>query len=930
MPSIPPDIWAELLYDGSWNNITRDVRAVQGVSVTRGLSSESAGEAAPVEGELTLNNRDRRYAPRDPSSVIFGNGRNTPIRYGYHVGSPWAEFDGGLTYNSLFANKDVAMEVNGDFDLRIDLALEDWSESQMLALRYVPSADEAWALEIVDGILTFLWSPDGTFASRIVEEATEEVQGYNGQRMALRVTLDIDNGAGGYELRFYTGRTVNDEEWTLLGDPVVGVGTTGVFADAEYMEFGAGFTFNALPSGGVLNRMRGKAYALKLLDTGVVKVDMSTTAAEPGGLTFVDATGITWSRGGSAVLTNKHIRMSGEVPEWPVLRDKTGNESMVSISPAGVTRRMDAGNKPQDSALLRFIRASGPIECWPLTDGPTSTSGKSLNGSPDMRYSLAAGTAVPQWGDGSLATWIEPTVLLPSGSDGTLKGTTASRASDAETGWSVDFFYSGKQSMDFLIADYGDLTDADPRVGWSIELDVSANEISLVTVAVGETTSSTALQSTIASAGVFDGNLHHVRLTTEVSGSDAPFEIYVDGVLRDSGAATGYASEPVLFVRAGWFYASVSNDLPTIGYATYWGAAAQSAADVYDAATGFQGERAGARIERLAEEGGYTATTAGVTSQQRRMGIQDRKKLLELLNEASHTNFGYLVEARDRNEVIHRGQSTLWNQTPALTIDFAAGLVSSYKYRDDDLLTENDVSVKREFGAVPSRQILESGKLSVQDYPDGVGRYDKEYTYSLYTDSDAAHTASLRLHLGTYNGVRFTRLTLDLANERVFQMIDEILRADVGDLIRLTNLPSEHGPDDVDVLINGYTEVSDDRQWRITFNCVPGQPWQALVLDSDTYSRLDTAGCELAEDLDTSETGVDVTTTAVQRWVDDGTYPDEFPFDVRTGGEVMRVTACTGTTASQTFTVVRGVNGVFLQHAAGAAISLANPVHLAP
>ncbi len=29
------------------------------------------------------------------------------------------------------------------------------------------------------------------------------------------------------------------------------------------------------------------------------------------------------------------------------------------------------------------------------------------------------------------------------------------------------------------------------------------------------------------------------------------------------------------------------------------------------------------------------------------------------------------------------------------------------------------------------------------------------------------------------------------------------------------------------------------------------------------------------------------------RWVDSPTYPLDFPFDIRTGGEVMRVTACT-------------------------------------
>lgn len=884
MPSLPPKVWAELLYDGTWNNVSRDVRVTNGVTVTRGLSSESASVAEPAGGELTLDNRGRRYSPRDPSSVTFGAGRNTPIRYGYHVGSPWAEMEGGLTYSSLFVLDDPALDVVGDFDMRVEVALEDWSESQMLALRYVSTGDQrSWALEILNGIPTFLWSPDGLFASRITQAATEALEAFNGQRLALRVTLDIDNGAGGYELRFYTGRTVDDDEWSLLGNPIVGASTTSVHTGSAYMEVGAGFNFNSTPAGSSLNRLRGKAYALKLLDSGTVKVAMSTRAATPGGASFVDDTGLTWARGGNAILTNKHIRLSGEVPEWPASRDRSGNESRITINPAGVSRRMDAGNKPQDSALLRYIKALGPIECWPLTDGAETGGGKSLNGSQDMRLDLSAGTATPGWGEGFLADWIEPVVLLPSGSNGTLRGSTA-RASSAATGWSVDFFYNGKQDLDITIADFGDMTDADPRVGWTVGLDVSADQITLFSASVGDTSSSSALQATISTAGVFDGRLHHIRLTTAVSGANSLFTLYVDGTSKASGTAVGYASEAVYFVRPTWFYAAVTQDIPSIGYVTYWGAGAPSAAAVYSAATGFQGEKAGARIQRIATEAAYTASVAGESVYQRPMGIQGRKKLLELLNEASRTNFGYLLDARDRAEVVHRGQSTLWNQPPAFVLDFAAGLVKDYKYRDDDLLTENDVSIKREYGSVPSRQILESGELSVQDYPNGVGRYDREYTYSLYEDDDAAQTAYLRLHLGTYNGVRFTRLTLDLANPRVHAMIDDILRADCGDLIRLTNLPDEHGPDDVDVLINGYTEESDDEHWTITFVCVPGGPWTAGVVGSDTHGRADTGGSTLAAAVGATDTTLSVASSGAL-WVTGSapTITDTFQRTVSSG-----------------------------------------------
>jgi hypothetical protein len=463
----------------------------------------------------------------------------------------------------------------------------------------------------------------------------------------------------------------------------------------------------------------------------------------------------------------------------------------------------------------------------------------------------------------------------------------------------------------------------------------SLDRLSVIRHSEGETTSSTALLQNIDNTGIYTEAPHHIRLSIDPGATDTLWSVYIDGALAGNGTISGIVMKSVGNFLLSLGYATIAGVTMTarsFGFLTYWDGTGPTAAEMYSACTGFQGERAGARIERVAAEAGYVASASGESALQEPMGIQGRKKLLELLNEANRTNFGYLLEARDRNEVIHRGHSTLWNQPPALVLDFKAGLISApFSPVDDEKLTENDVSVKREFGAVPARQVLETGELSVQDYPDGVGRYDNEYTYSLYTDGQAGHVASMRVHLGTYNGVRYTRITLDLANPRVHQMIDAILRVDSGDLLRLTRLPEDHGPDDVDVLVQGYTETAGPDTWRITFNCVPAAPWTALVLGSTAYGRLDTGGCELAEDLDATETAVDVTTTGVRRWIDSASFPSHFPFDIRVGGvggEVMRVTACTGTTASQTFTVTRGINGVSLTHSTGADVRLATPVYL--
>lgn len=899
MPQLPPPVWAELYYSGAWHDVTEDVRVrTAPVTITRGMTAESSTEAAPTSCSCDLDSRDDRYAPRNPMSPLYGLiGRNTPFRIGYQAGGPWAVFDAADTsvYQSLFVEDAPALDVTGDFDLRLDIALDNWRTSQLLALRAVPSSNYCWALEIVDGALMLQWYPDGTGGTRVYRMATEAIRGYNGQRMAVRATLDIDNGSGGHTVRFYTGRTVDDKEWHLLGAPVTASGTTSLFAGTAYMEIGGSFSASNLgPNGGLIPDMRGRAYALQLRDgiDGTVKVDMSTSAATPGGTTFVDATGLTWSRGGTAVLTNRHIRMAGEVPAWPPTRDLSGQDNYVSITPAGVTRRMGAGNKPQDSALRRYIKARGPLECWPLTDGVDSKTAKSLVGGRDMVQPPQSDHVAPIWGGGTLAEWVEPVLAARAETIGGLQGSTP-RVASVGAHWSVDLFLSGggrPSAGQFTIWDTGAGTNADPQTSIQIIFNGGDDQLTLIRDSASSDSSSAALLANVFDVGIYDDLPHHMRLTVE-PGATSWWYLYIDGALMASGSMP-IRVRPVSRILLGWGYLSLPDATMTdrsFGYLTYWNESGPTAAEIWDAYMGFQGERAGDRIERLAAEAGYTATVAGERSLQQRMGIQDQAKLLALLNDASRTNFGYLLDARDRAEVIHRSGSTLWNQPPALVLDYGSGVIGApFRPVDDDKLTENDISVRRQYGSVPARQVLEEGELSVQDFPNGVGRYDNEYTYSLYDDAQADQVAYMRLHLGTYGGVRYTRITLNLANERVYAMIDDILRIDVGDKLRLTHLPADHGPDPVDVLVHGYEETAGPDAWTITFNCVPGQPWTSLVADSFTYGHVDTDGSHLTAAIDADDTTVQMTTTGERGWTSD---VQDMPFDLRVGGEVMTVTA---------------------------------------
>ncbi|MFJ5915040.1 carbohydrate binding domain-containing protein [Streptomyces ardesiacus] len=884
MPRLPPPVWGELRYDGAWNDVTEDMRVTTSpVTVTRGLSSESSTDADPTSCMCDLDSRDDRYAPRNPMSPLYGKiGRNTPFRWGYTVGSPWVEM--GTAENAL-TTPGTGLAV-GDLDLRVEAALDVWA-GRDLAGRYLATGENrAWALTVdATGQLVFYWSPDGTLAGRIAVFSTVAVGAHNGQRIAVRVTLDVNNGKGGYELRFYTGRTVNDTEWELLGDPIIGATTTTLINGTAELELGRVLGLNGAAAA-------GRLHAFRLLDgiDGRVVASMDASDATPGAVSFTSG-GRVWTAVNGATLTNRHVRMAGEVPSWPPTRDLSGNDNIVSIAPAGITRRMDAGNKPQDSALRRFIKARGPLECWPLTDGVDARTAKSLVGGRDMVQSTGPLDVAPSWTNGTLTDWTEPVVAIRAGMVGGLLGYTPRRAY-AGVRWSVDLFLTGGASSaiwNLILSDIGAGTNADNQVSIIMNIggDPAPGQVSAIRNSEGSDSNSQSFLGNYTDIRIFDDQPHHIRVTVDV-GPFPGWHFFVDGQ-EVAYHSLDVDMRPLSLIQLGWgsFGAPDLTDRAA-GYLTYWDSTGPSAAEMWNAFMGFQGEGAGTRIKRLASEAGYTASTSGQPTLQQQAGIQDQAKLLALLNDANRTDFGYLLDARDRAEVIQRGGSTLWNQPPALVLDYSAGVIGApFKPVDDDKLTENDVSVKRQYGSITAQHVLEEGELSVQDPPNGVGRYDNAYTYSLATDPQADHVASMRLHLGTYNGVRYTRLTLNLANERVFAMIDDILRIDVGDKIRLTNLPADHGPDAVDVLVHGYEESAGPDAWTITFNCRPGEPWTTGVADG-ADSHVDTDGSQLAAAVTATSTTVSLAVTGERLWTSD---PFDMPFDLRVGGEVMTVTS---------------------------------------
>jgi hypothetical protein len=293
--------------------------------------------------------------------------------------------------------------------------------------------------------------------------------------------------------------------------------------------------------------------------------------------------------------------------------------------------------------------------------------------------------------------------------------------------------------------------------------------------------------------------------------------------------------------------------------------------------------------------------------------------LLGLLRECEAADGGILFEPRDMLGLAYRTRASLYHQDTVLTLDYDADDLSQIEPTDDDQQTRNDVTVTR-VGGSSARAVETSGSLSVEDPPDGVGRYDTSVELSLEDDTTLSDRAGWLLHLGTVDEARFPVVAVELARPNFIGANSaQTLAAqdlDIGDRLVITDPPGWLPPDDIALLAQGFTEVLSNFTHTVSVNSQPATPWDQAG-EYDDGRKYTNSSTVLSEALDTTETGVDVAFTSGRPWSDtDG------DFDIMVGGERMTVTAVSGSTSPQTFTVTRSVNGVVKSHASGAQVRL--------
>ncbi|MEX5636541.1 hypothetical protein [Parafrankia sp. FMc2] len=870
-------------FGDAWTEVDDDVLVRNPISIRHGQADE-APRADVATASFSLNNRLGQYSPRNPYSPYYGLlGRNTPVRIGVQAGPVHLDLDepdGRITTPA-----DPSLNIAGDIDIRVDLAGDGAARGgwMTLAARWDRTTDQrSWLLNVAaDGRLVFEWTTDGTLSTYLTATARVPCWDlFRDCRTAVRVTMDVDHGGGGRTINFFQGASVNGP-WDIV-DTVVQAGTTSIYAS------GAAPVDLGVPSG-LEQAGPCRVYGAQIRNSigGTIVANPDLTAQAPGVASFVDSAGRTWTVAGAAEITGFRTRFAGEVASWPASWDVSGRDVTVAVQAAGIRRRLGQGASPLQSTLRRRLMGGSRLPCayWPCEDGA------------DALYAASplpgCGPLVTEgWtfaGGGSPAGSAPlPVIDTPSSAVGLVpayRGTGEWRVEMVIT--ATDLPTSGVEPL-MNILTTGTVTRHRIYLGGS-PTDITLTGYNAaggvvygpITYLMGSTVTPYTWGRFALLGRQVGGNVEITAMWTTIGGGLGLFSAtpYAGSV----GVVTSWQCTP------GAGYQGLQ-----IGQVTIWD---DADTDLYASADhAFRAETVASRLFRVTSEEGVPVAVAGGLDTPGALGSQPIASLLDVIGEAADVDGGQLHDRRATLGIRLRGRRTVYNQDPALVLDYAAGDVAPYlEPVDDDQATVNDVAVVRKGGA-SARRVLETGALSVQPPPLGVGRYDTSLTLNLAQDALAEQHAAHRLALGTVDEARYPTVRVDLLASP--HLVAEVLELGPLDRMLLINPPPHIPPDDIDLIVRGYTETINVARWDVELNCTPGSPWQVGTW-GDPDSRADTSGSALAQAVAQTGTQLVVATQLDpdhdrRPWVPSA-GPDaqtsQHPFDVRVGAEVVRVTA---------------------------------------
>jgi hypothetical protein len=605
------------------------------------------------------------------------------------------------------------------------------------------------------------------------------------------------------------------------------------------------------------------------------------------------------------ISVDSDVRFVGEVVSWKPRRSiedvdlaTQRGDAWVTVEAAGQLWRYGQGEGDLRSAYTRALLTTSPAAWWPLElDLAAETTGVL----PGQIVASPVGPAVRQ-----------PLQLLTAGVTGAAALVDLSNGTRIDlpmpehtlvpgTGYTVEFISRWQAvgppslSVDAVRLNFDTISSPGTIVTDRIQVETdNTGEAFLFAV---DTNSGFDRDDAVTEGNVYDGASRHFRVRVYQDGADVDSEMYINGVLSASTTLPTVTLSKLGSISLN-FVGDTGEKIPALGQVAV--ALSATVGPGAEAATGYVGEKAADRFQRLCDEEGITCTIIGDPDESKPMGPQAVDTLLNLFGDLQRTDDGLVYDTRASMGMTYRTGRSRLNQTSALDLTFPTHVAPPLAPDIDDLGTRNDITAKSPTGQ--SRSVEESGPMSVQAPPDGVGRTSTTVNVTPESDSTLPDVARWWRAKGTIPDPRYPRIVVDLVATPAIEA--DVEAVDIGDLMTLAGLPQGTAR----LHVPGYVEEIGSHTRTVAFITVPEAPYRIGVWTDDTptngEARWGASDTYLAEDLTTVETAADVD-TGTDTWITTASHPSRFPLNVTIGGLTYSCTAITGTHPNLTLTLVR-------------------------
>ncbi|MFE2132231.1 hypothetical protein ACFW9X_03130 [Streptomyces sp. NPDC059466] len=788
----------------TWTDITQRVDQVRGVTISRGASDELS-ETQPGTASLALDNQDGALTPGNSSSPFFPFVRkNAPIRIAQAV------------IPSRTGSSPYPLAMLGD----------DFDDGQISTARWPTNV--GGATETAAGRLRIPLAPgvDTSFTS------VREWKLTSSKLTAKLAKVPALNGSSNCAASMWVTSTTSGTRigWRYdAGTGVLSAQSQTSFADGSAVNL----TYSAIDHAWLRVRESGGTVTWETSGDGYTWVSRRTlaTPAWVGSQTHaVDfpttRTGgtsdyIEWDLVGAEVKP----RFWGVINEFPV--DWEGLVSTVTVTCTDLFKRLNRLPSLRSMVAEEVIEA-GPVAYYPLTEPSDSTSSGDLSGGGagalTLQQSGVGGTLAFAGSPGPVAADEQVPTFTPSSATvgKWLSGDMGSAVQQLLTAnWPVFECWfqtttGGRAILGLASPDLRYVHVLSLSAGGQLQIEWTLTGASTLTVELVD-----------SATGLADGAWHHV-IYDQYSGT-----VWVDGTLRDSALALTYGYDQRILHVGGYRNTRLwSGSIAHVALYGVTGPAASVLAPHYTAGTtGFAGEDADVRIQRLARYAAVPSVTiVGATHDPIASQCPGGSGVVARMREVESTESGKLYAGRDTFGLVYQSRDVRYNPDPlseAFTIDFA-DLEPGTVFADDDQKMVNSVSASRPGGAT-QRVTAPQAIFAFGEYPESLD--------ILKTSDNSVLDAAYWLVSRYANPAPELREVVIEAY--TMSNFLAILDADISSYFTVFNLPAQAPASSARVTVEGYTETLKEKSHVIGFHTSASVTDSVWVLGDSTYGVLD-------------------------------------------------------------------------------------------